>query len=327
MGSWDVSPFGNDEAREWLAELMLGSSTEPVFRALVAAAKIKPDEFFETQECERTVAAAEIVAAARGVAGPDTPDELKKWLAKYKLVAGDQIAQVAIKVLARIITNSELKQVWDDTDSSQDWYTTVSDIQTRLKETSKDHDLGALPDRPPSIESLCEEASALVAAQKYLEALAKYDLAAELDSSAQLIYMGRGICHLWMGKFEKVVEDINKALSVGQPIPDAYQLRSQAFFHMKKYRNVVADLTSYLRVRPNNMESYLIRGLAYLNLQQPQNALTDFCVLIDNQDYEHIVEAFNNRALCYEQLGRPDLAAWDRQHAIQFANAAMYRAQ
>lgn len=327
MGSWDVSPFGNDEARDWLAELILGTSTDPVFRALVEAARVRPDEFFETPECERAIAAAEIVAAARGVPAEDVPAELTRWLAEHKLVAGDQIAQVAVRVLDRIASDSELKQVWDDTDSAQEWYSSLRDIQARLKQQPQDHKLDALPEAPPTVESLVEQAAALVAEQRYAEALQKYDLAASLDSSAQLIYMGRGICHLWMGKYEKVVEDINKALSVGQPIPDAYQLRSQAFFHLKKYRNVVADLTSYLRVRPKNMEGYLIRGLAYLNLQQPQNAIADFTFLIDNHSLEHLVEAFNNRAICYEQLGRPDLGAWDRQHAMQFAHAAMYRVQ
>ena len=136
MGSWDVSPFGNDEAREWLANLIANSSTEPVFRALVNAAKIKNGEFFQAPECERAVAAAEdLVACVRDKATANTPPGLKKWLAENKLVVGDQVAQIAIRVLERIVKDSELKQVYDDTDSAEDWYRTLHNIQQRLRAT------------------------------------------------------------------------------------------------------------------------------------------------------------------------------------------------
>jgi tetratricopeptide (TPR) repeat protein len=325
LGSWDVTPFGNDEAREWLAHLMEGASSDQVFRALLGAAKIGAKDYFQAPECERAIAAAEIVASARGKPSAVNPPELTTWLSQCHLVAGDHIADVAIKVLDRITANSELKQVWDDTDSASEWYANVEDIQRRLRFKPERQDGEGLPEPPVSIESICEAAAALVSEQKLEEALAKYEEAIQVDPDSQLVYMGRAICHLWLGRHERVVEDINKALSLGQPIPDAYQLRSQAFFHLKKYRNVVADLTSYLRIRPQHYESYFIRALAYEQLKQFQNAVTDFSVIVDKGIAEHLVNALNHRATCFDQIGRPDLAVWDRQRSAQIAAAELYR--
>lgn len=317
MGSWDVSPFGNDEAREWLANLIANPSTEPVFRALVTAAKIKNDEFFQAPECERAVAAAEIVACVRDKATADTPPGLKKWLAENKLVVGDQVAQMAIRVLERIAKDSELKQVYDDTDSAEDWYRTLHNIQQRLRESYDPQVEHGLPDVPESESRLCERGAALVAVQKYDEALALYETAADAYPRSQIVFMGKGICHLWLKNYEKVIEDINQALSLDKPIADAYQLRSQAFFHLGKYQHVVADLTSYLRARPQHMESYYIRGLAYEQLKKYESAIKDFTFIIERSTGDHVADALNHRANCYDVFERPDLAAYDRRMAAQ----------
>lgn len=325
MGSWDVSPFGNDEAREWLSALIAGASTEPVFRALVTAAKVRDGEFLPSQECERAIAAAEIVCCVRNKPTAEVPEELKSWLSQHKLVAGDQIAAMAVRVLGRITRDSELKQVFDDTDSAEEWYAALHDIQKRLQQSSLPQGSQGLPEVPESEAKLCEQAAVLVSEQKYEQALEKYDLAAETYSTSQMVFMGRAICHLWLGHYDKVIEDINKALSLDKPIADAYQLRSQAFFHQGKYRQVVADLTNYLSVRPHHIESYFIRGLSYEKLKQYENAINDFTVVIEKNYADNLSESLNHRAACYEVFGRGDLGAWDRQRAAQIAGAAVHR--
>jgi tetratricopeptide (TPR) repeat protein len=324
LGSWDVSVFGNDEAREWLSELILSTSTEPIFRALVNAAKVRDTEYLQAPECERALAAAELVASARGKPGSEIPPALTTWLSEQKFVAGTQIADLAIRVLDRIAANSELRELWADTDSAEDWENTVRNLQQRLRET---REISIERDRTEevSVEDLCEEAAVFVAEHRFTEALAKYEQALSLEPKSPTVFMGRAICHLWMQQYERVIEDINKALSQGgDPIADAYNLRSQAFFHLKKYKNVVADLSTYLRARPQHNEGYLIRAMAYENLEQFPNAINDYTVLIERKSHEHLHDAFMHRALCYEQIGRHDLAAWDRQRATQLESATAH---
>jgi tetratricopeptide (TPR) repeat protein len=327
LGSWDVSVFGNDESRAWLAELIGASNCEPIFRALVNAAKIGKDEYLQAPDCERALAAAELVACARGKASGEVPPNLKAWLAEQRFVAGAQIVDMAIQVIERIVTNSELKELWDDTDSKQEWLDCVESLRGRLLSTREAHTSRSAEHDTLGVETvhdLCEEAALLVAQQQYKEALAKYERALKLEPKSQVVLMGESICYLWMQDHERVVECINRALSAGDPIPEAYHLRSQGYFHLKKYRNAVADLTSYLRSFPEHTESYLIRGLSYQGMDQLDNAVADFTTVIDRKSKAHLFDAFVNRAQCYERIGRHDLAAWDRQRARQMETASMH---
>lgn len=322
LGSWDVSVFGNDEAKNWLREIVASSRTEPIFRALVLAAKVGADQFLQAPDCECALAAAELIAAARNKPATELPAEAGKWLAEQQFVAGLQVAELAIRVIERIASNSELKDVWEDTDSSAEWFENIRGLQKRLEESRDFGEHVAHLERELTPEQMCEQAAVLISESQYLEALALYDKALAIMPQSQLIYLGRAICHLWLRRYEQVIEDINKALSLDKKVPDAYQLRAQASFHLEKYRNAIADLSSYLQVRPNHFESYLIRGLSYENLQQYQNAINDFSILIDRKSSDHMREALNHRAACYDRLGRPDLAAWDRQYAMQLEMAA-----
>jgi tetratricopeptide (TPR) repeat protein len=229
---------------------------------------------------------------------------------------------MAIKLMDRIVTNSELKEIWEGTDSFDEWCETVRDLERRLKESLEiPSERQRVRESGITVEDVCQQAAVLVGEQKYEDALAKYDQALVMEPKEQMVYMGRAICHLWLQDYERVIESINKALSLGDPVADAYHLRSQAFFHLGKYKNAIADLSLYLRSRPQHTESYLIRGLAYYNLAQYDSAIADFTTITERGNSDHLYDAISYRAICYDWVGRPDLAGRDRQTAKQLEAA------
>ncbi len=77
MGTWGYHAFDNDHALDWADELV--NAAKPlsyIDRALKAALKTTDDSY----ECDRAVAAAEVVAALRGHSSKMLPENVSSWL-------------------------------------------------------------------------------------------------------------------------------------------------------------------------------------------------------------------------------------------------------
>ena len=77
MSVLETSNFGNDEATDWLYDLEETYGAELLAEAFDTITK---GEFHEQADCCIALAAAEIVAAAKGKPAPDLPEDARKWL-------------------------------------------------------------------------------------------------------------------------------------------------------------------------------------------------------------------------------------------------------
>lgn len=130
MGAWSVSPFDNDSALDWVWSLEGAEDTSVLSDALDAVTSADFDE-----ECEEAVAAAEVVAALRGKPLPELPDEV---VAYVKTQAGKkpsrELVSLAATVVRRIATASELKALWDESDSAKEWQDSMTNLLKRLED-------------------------------------------------------------------------------------------------------------------------------------------------------------------------------------------------
>lgn len=53
-------------------------------------------------------------------------------LSSLKIEAEPSLVGLALKTIARIKTNSELKELWDESETPEAWYQAVSDLERRL---------------------------------------------------------------------------------------------------------------------------------------------------------------------------------------------------
>lgn len=132
MGAWSVNSFGNDDALDWLDELITGDD-KLLMRTLRSVADLPESEYLEAPEAAHAIAAAEIVAALRGFpTTKEVPTTASAWISKSSAKVDQDLLSLALKSIDRIQNNSELRGLWDDTDHAQAWYAEIKDLKIRL---------------------------------------------------------------------------------------------------------------------------------------------------------------------------------------------------
>ena len=148
MGAWGVGHFDNDDAMDWLGEISDNPKSSLIEATLTKVAEFEKKGFFgritsalsqskasliEAPDCTTALAAAEVVAALRGRAAKKIPDLLNNLIKSNSIKLGENWAALAEKAVSRIGANSELKDLWDESDDSTAWYDELNDLKQRLR--------------------------------------------------------------------------------------------------------------------------------------------------------------------------------------------------
>lgn len=133
-GAWDMGPFDNDDALDWVYELEASNDLSAVKAALSAAAN--QGAYIEAPTGSAAVAAAEVVAALLGRAHPQLPPEVASWVDGRTLAKDDALVELARTAIARVQdpAESELAELWSESpESLLEWRSSLSDLDGRLQ--------------------------------------------------------------------------------------------------------------------------------------------------------------------------------------------------
>jgi hypothetical protein len=132
MGAWGDGSFDNDDAADWLIDLVSGDTLEPV---LVAFDEVLTGEgYVEEDSGFMIIAAGEVVALLRGKPGQDLPEHLIAWHDEHHLPVDDTLAQQAIQAVQMVHDASELRDFWEESpEDFQVWEQGVKDLLSRLQ--------------------------------------------------------------------------------------------------------------------------------------------------------------------------------------------------
>ncbi len=134
MGAWGPGNFANDAAQDWLYDF--GENDFRLIDRTLAgvAAMIEADEL-DAWEAQEVLAAAECVAAAAGFPPDNPPQELAEWLVENSpMRVKPEYIEMARKAVARVLAQSELREVWLESDEFDGWETAVLNLQSRLNQ-------------------------------------------------------------------------------------------------------------------------------------------------------------------------------------------------
>ncbi len=131
--SWDPGNFGNDDALEWLKHLIEQGSESTIREAIECIDGYPQDEFLDAIFCSQALAAAEMIAAAKGSPAMEGfPEEAAAWLEKNPLNLDDEFLKSTRNAVDRILNNSELKELWQEGCANDEWHLTIIDLRRRL---------------------------------------------------------------------------------------------------------------------------------------------------------------------------------------------------
>lgn len=132
MGASGTGTFDDDDAMDWL-DSFESDGPAAIESALTTVTELGREEYLEAPEASHALAAAELVAAARGGEVDRLPDAFRPRFAKHVDSINDaEFAALARKAVARVLRSSELKELWDDS-GDEDWEDGVRDLLERLK--------------------------------------------------------------------------------------------------------------------------------------------------------------------------------------------------
>lgn len=134
MGAWGSGNFENDEASDWLNDFCDSPDEERILNALLSVTETDEDEYLELPDCSIGLAAAEVVAALNDAPNAAIPDEVKVCVSELEMELDANMVSSALLAIERIKTNSELKELWDESEDADQWYAALADLETRLKQ-------------------------------------------------------------------------------------------------------------------------------------------------------------------------------------------------
>ena len=129
MGAWGTGNFENDQAADFVAELVAAKDTDPI-KTAVEQILFATEESLDADLASRGLAAAEVVAALRRHPG-DVPDEVSEWVSG-RIAASVELRMMAHSVVIKVLNDSELRELWEETDDFDRWREVVRNLLKRL---------------------------------------------------------------------------------------------------------------------------------------------------------------------------------------------------
>jgi hypothetical protein len=130
MGANGAKNFENDDASDWVYDLTESDGPELLTEAFASVEKL---DFADAPDCCIALAAAEVVAAAKGKPSSDLPDEIRTWLENQDhLDKFKKLDKRAAKVAKKVQAKSELRDQWEESDDWHNWQMAVEGLLKRL---------------------------------------------------------------------------------------------------------------------------------------------------------------------------------------------------
>jgi len=136
MGAWGVSNFENDDALDWIGDLLESGDHNFVVSAINKV--YQSEEYLESYTCSESLAACEVVFAVTSKNYSSTPDGVEEWtnkkigLFRKSVKFSQNDINSCTKAVEKITSDSELKELWEESDHYDQWLSIQNDLIKKL---------------------------------------------------------------------------------------------------------------------------------------------------------------------------------------------------
>ena len=135
VGSWGLASFENDAAGDWF--LLVEEAPDP--GAVMASAiddVVSAAEFLEVDACCEAIAAAELCACCAGQRPDRLPDNVDGWVQANPHAPHADEVELAMQAVTRVREESELRELWEDSEDCSQWLAEMDQLVSRLGRSS-----------------------------------------------------------------------------------------------------------------------------------------------------------------------------------------------
>lgn len=130
MGAWGYGNLENDTVLDWVADLLETEDTSLITESIEMV--LDDSAYLDADTATIAIGAIEILAALHDKPGAEEYDEeLAEWIGEHK-GQGTNLLRQARDALDKILSDSELKDLWEESDDFENWVTTINALKNRL---------------------------------------------------------------------------------------------------------------------------------------------------------------------------------------------------
>ena len=134
MGAWSHEPFGNDTACDWAYGLDEQRDFSLIAKAIQAVLDNGSD-YLDSDLASEAIAAVEVLAKAlgRGTQTDSYTEKVDTWVKAIAAKPPQDLLAKANGALTRIMgTDSELKELWEESDDFGSWESSIKALQAAV---------------------------------------------------------------------------------------------------------------------------------------------------------------------------------------------------
>jgi len=113
----------------------------------------------------------------------------------------------------------------------------------------------------------------------------------------------RGQAYDLLGNYDKAISDLSQYIGADPSNPSGYLLRADAHTFHGRHERAIEDYSNSIRLDPSSTEAYLGRGIAYAAIERYEEAIRDFKRALSQQPEN--LDALYDTAVVYMLAKRP----------------------
>lgn len=138
MGAWGLKNFENDDALDFVHVIIETNASLADLSSIIGAVAMisdKDDSDYgpDAHDSTRALAAIELITALKGNPASDFPNNARNWVTKNrKIVVQKELIEKSRQAIWQVKANSELKELWEESDEYDDWLSVLNDLEERI---------------------------------------------------------------------------------------------------------------------------------------------------------------------------------------------------